>query len=184
MNRRLTLKTACGTTLFCLGLMIGCEGGSGRIEGAELALPMDENSPSYLDRVSSMEAVPENDALRGLLMLIDGKDDCENFRQRVEKLRARRIIPPSWNCQADRPITKGRLAYMLYQACGIRGGATLTLAGPSRRYCLKELQYQGFMSSGMTNTEVTGLEFVAALTRCDTFLQTGELPELISSTGE
>jgi hypothetical protein len=77
--------------------------------------------------------------------------------------------------EADRPITKGRVAYMTYQACGFKGGLTLLLTGPSQRYCLKELQYKGLMSHGVTYNTVTGMEYLAILGRIDEFRQTGDV---------
>jgi hypothetical protein len=164
-------------------LTAGC-GQAGQVLPAQADLPKEEASPAFLDRVASMPTVTENDALRGLLMLLDGKDPSEGFAQRVEALKARRIVDPQWDFVADRPITKGRLAYMLYQACKVPGGLTLTLTGPSERYCLKELQFIGMMSSGVTYAEVTGLEFVAAVTRADTYVQTGELPDIMASSSQ
>ena len=164
-------------------LAAGC-GQGGQVRPAQAELPGQETSPAFLDRVASTPTVTENDALRGVLMLLDGKDDSESFAQRAEALKARRIVDPAWDFAADRAMTKGRLAYMLYLACKVPGGLTLTLTGPSQRYCLRELQFIGMMSSGATYADVTGLEFVAAITRADTYIQTGELPDLMLTAGQ
>ena len=169
--------------LACGAGVAGCGVQAGYVAGGNVKLPEGEGSPGYLDRVSSQETISENDAMRGILLLLDGEDKTETFQRRIDALRKRGIVDPSWDFAADRPVTKGKLAYMLYQTCRMDGGLTLTLFGPSERYCLRELQYQGVISSGVFYTPVTGLEFVAILTRADTYMQTSEIPSLIKSAG-
>jgi len=164
--------------------LAGCSTGPMRVVGAEASLPAKEASPGFLDRVAAGPNVSENDAMRGLMMLLDGQDTAETFGQRVEKLLGRDVIDSTWDYDAARPITRGKLAYMIYQACGTPGGVMLTLTGPSQRYCLRELQYQGMMGPGTQAGAVTGMEFVAVLNRADTYMRTGEVPEIISASGE
>jgi len=161
--------TALALAAFCAGCA-----GAGHIVGAAAALAPQDNSAEFLDAVSSRSTVSENQALMGILLLTDGKDDCRTFQQRVSVLAERKIVDGSWDFAAGRPITRGRLAYMLYRACRMRGGLILTLAGPSRRYCLRELQYQGLMADGLPDGNVTGMEFVAVLARADKYIRTGE----------
>ena len=70
---------------------------------------------------------------------------------------------------------------MIYTACKIRGGVVLMLTGPSQRYCLRELQYLHMMAGGSFYEKVTGMEFVAVLSRGDIFLRTGELPDIMEA---
>ncbi len=168
-------------SLACLAALAGCSKPSLSIASPQAVLPAGENSAKYLDRISSQTRVSQNDAMRGILLLTDGKDECQTFQQRVETLTQRKIVPARWPYQADSPITRGKLAYMLYQACKVSGGVILTLAGPSQRYCLRELQYQGFLSDGAVYGQVTGMEFVAALSRADSFLETGQVPEVLAT---
>ena len=76
------------------------------------------------------------------------------------------------------------VAYMIHQACRAPRGVVLTLTGPSQRYCLRELQYLGMMSQGFPTTTVTGMEFVAVLTRAEEYRRTGKLPEVMSGRQE
>lgn len=142
-------------------------------------LPAGEGSAAFLDRVGDEKAVSENDAMRGLLMLLDGRDRAKGFSQRVKSLVERNVACSRWSFDADRPITKGKLAYMIYKACHVTGGVTLTVFGPSQWYCLKELQYQGFMQSGAVYAPVTGMQYIAALSRADHYIQTGKIPEVL-----
>jgi hypothetical protein len=160
----------------------GCS--SGRIVSGQASLPKDETSAAFLDRAASQRDVTEDDALRGMILLLEEKDDCADFQARVKKLSERGIVWPQWDFVADRPITKGRLAYMVCQACKVQGGLTFTLLGPSERYCLRELQYQKFMVGGLLNTPVSGMEFVAILGRADEYMRTGRVPEVLRSASE
>ena len=153
----------------------GC--GSGLVANEEAALVANENSAAFLDRISSQVSVSENDAMRGLVILLDGDDGFQTFGQRAVALRGRQIIGADWNVDASASITRGRLAYMIYQATKIPGGVILTLTGPSERYCLRELQYRGLMGEGSVFTPVTGMEFVGVLGSADTYMRTGEVPD-------
>lgn len=150
--------------------------------GADAKLPEDDGSPAFIDRISSETLVSEDNAMRGVLMLLDEQDAAKNFRERVDKLLARKVIDRTWSYDAARPITRGKVAYMIYQACGISGGVVLQLTGPSQRYCLRELQYLGIMPAGSILSKVSGMEFQAVLARADALLQTGEVPEVLKLT--
>ncbi len=156
----------------------GCaHSGEPRIDKPEATLPEAESSPGFLDRMSSTPTVTQNDAMRGLLFLLQEKDPAGNFAQRVEMLHGKEIIPGGWTYNANKPLNRGQLAYMIYQACGIDGGIILHLTGPSCRYCLRELQYQRIMAEGLANTSVTGMEFIAVLGRAGAYMEYGRVPD-------
>jgi hypothetical protein len=158
--------------------LAGCGAGPGTLTGGGAKLVENENSAAFLDRISSQVNVSENDAMRGVLLVLDGKDQAATFEQRVETLRKRKIVAERWDCDAARPLTRGKLAYMVYQACKVPGGVILRLTGPSRRYCLRELQYREMMGDGFLMSPVSGMEYVAVLTRADVYRRTGEIPDI------
>jgi len=167
------------------GLVGGCaQPGELNITGAEAKLTEGESSPAFFDRMTSQKTVSENDAMRGMLFLLDGEDKAETFRQRVETLTERGVVAASWHHRAERPLTRGKLAFMVYQACKVRGGVILTLSGPTRYYCLRELQYQGMMGKGMMWSNVTGMEYQGAIGLADEYLQNRELPDYQSTNRE
>lgn len=165
----------------------GCAAPAGQIAGAETKLPADQTQPAFLDRVAEQGTVTENDATAGVLMVL-GEDASGAFSSRIQRLRELKAVDDSWSFDAARPLTKGRLAYMVYQVCrhqapmGMRGGLILELTGPSQRYCLKELQFRGIMSPGLPYTPVAGMEFVAVLNRAEVFRRTGEIPGVLLRT--
>lgn len=154
----------------------------GRLAGPEAQLPAGEQSPEFLDRLSSQKAVSENDAMRGILMLVHGKDEQAAFEQRVSQMRSLKCVDATWDFDANRPITRGKLAYMVYQAVHVQGGVILILTGPSQRYCVRELHFQGIMASDIAATQISGGEFVAILGRADAYKNKGEVPEILRTT--
>lgn len=159
--------------------ILGCEQQPLKIIAKQSAkpLPMGEESDGFLDRISSQDNVTENDAMRGVLMLINGEDTAKSFAERTRLLAEKNIVSRNWTFSGDRPITRGKLAYIIYQACEMGGGVILAVTGPSQRYCLRELQFQKMMSkSGSFYSNVSGMEFVAVLGRADVFKRTGKVP--------
>jgi len=162
-----------------LGGVLGCGGMQTRIADPLATLPANEDSAAFLDRLSAQPNVSENDAFRGVLLLLNGQDSTETFRQRVETLLDGKLIAPEWGYEAFRPITRGKVAYMIYQACRLPGGVMLRLIGPTQRYCLRELQYRQMMTAGLPYTPVTGMEFIAVLSRADICIRTGKVPDML-----
>ena len=161
-----------------VGGLAGCGAGGGGVTGGGAKLLENENSAAFLDRLSSQVNVSENDATRGILFILEGKDQAATFQQRVEILRKKKIVAERWNCDAARPITRGKLAYMVYQACEVPGGVILWVAGPNQRYCLRELQYRKMMGEGFPASPVSGMEYVAVLTRADAYRRSGKIPDV------
>ena len=165
-----------------VGLLMGCSGSGNGIANPDSTLAVNEDSAAFLDRISSQDKVSENDAMRGILLLLDGKDTVRTFKQRVEILLDRKIVDAKWGHDASRTLTRGKLAYMIYQATKIPGGVMLWLTGPSQRYCLRELQYRKIMTKGSFFVRVTGMEFVGVLGRADICIRTGKIPDMVGET--
>ncbi len=163
--------------------LVGCEQVGVITSGGE-ALPAGEDSAAFFNRISSEKVVTENDAMRGMLYLLDGQDDTGTFEQRVNQLQEKGILGKTWSFDAARPLTKGKLAFMVYQATKIPGGVMLMLTGPTQRYCLRELQYRGLMSEGAFYNNVTGLEFIAVMSRADEYIQEGKVSETMNPGSE
>jgi len=169
--------------LVLIGSLVGCGAPGGvQVAAGGKELPAAEDSAEFIDRVSSQSSVSENDAARGILLLMDGKDTAPNFQKRVEVLTARRVVDSRWDFQPARPITKGKFAYMICQAGGVPGGVMMSVLGPTRRYCLRELQFRDVMVQGSIFTPVTGLEYISVLTRADVYKRTGKFPRPTGNT--
>ena len=136
-------KLLLGVTLAAFGA--GC---SHTVMAPEAKLVADESSPGFVDRMASQSTVNENDAMRGILLLLDGEDTAKTFRDRVDTLMQRGIADDTWDYDAHEAITKGKLAYMVYRACKLNGGVVLTLTGPSHALLSSRDAVQGLHGHG------------------------------------
>ena len=143
------------------------------IAGGDSHLIEGECSAAYLDRISTDQLVTQNDAFRGILLLLDGEDRYDDFASRVKALESRGVVSRDWQFGAQEPLTRGKMAYIIYRACEIKGALTLRIFGPSQRYCLKELQYRQIILKSSLSDHITGLEYVAVLGRADCYIRLG-----------
>ncbi len=168
---------AAAAALICA--LSGCRQGPRPIAGADSPLPGGEASAEFIDRVEGQVNVNQNDAFRGVLLLLESKDESKGFGERARKLIDRGIVPDSWELDALKPLRREQLAYMICKGVKADGGVWHSLYGHTLRYCLQEMQHQGFIVQGLGNTPVSGSEFVAVLARADAYLQQGEIPEAL-----
>ena len=161
--------------LLAAALLAGC--GQGTITNGQARLVAGESSAGFLDRMADEQMVMQNDAMRGMVMLIDGEDTFNTFQDRVSYLQGLSVVPTSWNLDASGFLTRGQLAYMTYVASEMSGGVWLTVAGPSQRYCLREMQYRGVMGKGSLLASVSGLEYIGTLGRVAVYKEAGEVPD-------
>lgn len=99
-----------------------------------------------------------------ILLLVHGQDTYDNFAQRRDALVSEGFMSAAWKLEAEEPVTKGTLAYMLCRALDIKGGLLLHLA-PCRRYAYREAVYQDLMVRGGDNEPLTGPEVVGIMSR-------------------
>ena len=108
---------------------------------------------------------------KAVALLSRGQFDLRDAAAARDYLVGSKIARSGWPTAADAPLTKGRLAYMVCQALGIKGGVTMRLFGPSQRYCLAECQYLELMTGGADYEHVTGGELVSVIDRADQYRQ-------------
>jgi len=99
-----------------------------------------------------------------VLLLAQGEDRYVNFEQRLAGLEVKGLARADWRLQAEEPVTKGTLAYMLCRTLDIKGGVLMHLL-PSRRYAYREAIYYELMERGSEYEPLTGPEAVGVLGR-------------------
>ena len=115
-------------------------------------------------RLSSQKWCSNDEACSMVLLLIDGEDRYQNFDDRLIALDAKGVADASWGIEADKPVTKGTLAYMLCRTLGLKGGVMLRLI-PSRRYAYREALNYGLIAKGSQGEPLTGPEAVGIIGR-------------------
>ncbi len=112
------------------------------------------------------------DACKALVVLMGVEDQYIDLGSQIAFLRNENLLPKIFEKEFDptKPLRKGLTAYMFCKALDIKGGVLLRLLGMSERYTLKELVYQGMMSSGNVKDIVSGEELVSILNRASDFM--------------
>src|SRR6185436_1276892 len=102
-----------------------------------------EKQLDFWHTVATRPLVSNDEALHGLLLYVNGKDDAGNYADRVAKLKSMHLLPASFNQPADQALQRGTLAVPLAKYLKVRGGLTMHLAADSPRYATRELEYRG-----------------------------------------
>ena len=125
----------------------------GAVDSANLAYDLNQKTWCSNDEAFSM-----------VLMLVTGEDHCKDFNERFIELGVKGLIDTSWKLQADEPVTKGVLAYMLCRKLDLDIGVMMRLL-PTRRYAYREAVYHGLMTLGSADEPLTGPEVVGIMSR-------------------
>jgi len=121
----------------------------------------------YLAGLLRQRIVFRYDALKALVVLMDVDEEYIDLNAQVAYAQAQGFLPKHKAKAFDpmQPLRRGEAAYLFHRALGIKGGLALHLLGPTERYALKELAFQGFLSGGRVNDLVSGEEFVQLVTQ-------------------
>lgn len=100
-----------------------------------------------------------------------------DLEELADQLAAEGIISEDWTVNESEPLTTGKISFMVYQACDMRGGLWLHLFGPTERYCYKEAVYQEVVRPGSLHRYVSGIALLDIVSQCSVYedLQSGEL---------
>jgi len=133
-----------------------------------------DTDAEFFMALSYKQVAMMDDGYKAVALLSRGQFDLRDAAAARDYLVGSKIARSGWPATADAPLTKGRLAYMVCQALGIKGGVTMRLFGPSQRYCLAECQYLELMTGGAEYEHVTGGELVSVIDRADQYRQSKE----------
>ncbi len=111
------------------------------------------------------------DAAKLIVILMGVDEEYIDLNSQVQYLQEEGFLPKRFRDGFDpmEPLRKGVAAYMFYKALDVKGGIALYLFGPSERYTLRELAFQGYMSPGHANDLVSGEELVQIMTRAASY---------------
>jgi len=125
---------------------------------------MTHDSAELAYQLSQTTWCSNNEACSMVLFFVEGDDNYQSFDQRLVALDVKGMVDASWDLEADQPVAKGTLAYMLYHALDMKGGLMMYLF-PSRRYAYREAVNSGFMTMGSEYEPLTGPEVVGIMGR-------------------
>lgn len=121
----------------------------------------------YLAGLIRQRIVFRYDALKAIVVLRGVDEEYIDLNAQVAYAQAQGFLPKRKAKTFDpmQPLRRGEAAYLFHQALGIKGGVALYLLGPTERYALKELVFQGLLSGGRVNDLLSGDEFVQFVTQ-------------------
>jgi len=121
----------------------------------------------YFMHLSQRRIAFRYDGMKAIVILMGVDDEYLNLDAQVAYLRQEGFLPSRFRktFDATQPLRKGLTAYMFRQALGIRGGIALHLFGPSERFALSELGFQGIMAPGNVNDLVSGIDLVQIMSQ-------------------
>lgn len=107
------------------------------------------------------------DAMMGILIVLGLDEEYISLDEQVAFFQREGLVPSRYRESFDpmKPLRRGLAAYMFREALEIRGGIALHLLGSSERYAMKELGFQGLMSSGLVNDLINGQELIQTITQ-------------------
>ncbi len=108
-----------------------------------------------------------DEAFHAMLLFIDGKDSAPDYAHRVDFLKMRGILPASFNQPGEVAVRRGIFAVAIVKGLDIGGGVVMHALGPSPRYSLRELQYNGLFPESSENQSFSGSDFVAIIGRME-----------------
>ncbi len=173
------MRAAAVTLVVGMMFAAGCASTPAANEGVASSPPVD---PARLDDADFVHeylvrrpTVTVDEAYRAMLILADGKDDAKTAEQRRAVLEQRQITRPAWKLDAEQPIDKGSVAYMVCRILRIEGGVNRVIFGSwgpgDRRYALRELVYRRMMADAPAYRYITGAELAALLREADQYMQ-------------
>ena len=96
-------------------------------------------------------------------LALDTEAGKTSFDQQARALIDMKIIRSKWTRNPKARLTRGRAAYIICRTCGIRGGLTMCILGPSQRYAFRECRHLGVWSGGNQRDYMTGGELLGVL---------------------
>jgi len=140
------------------------------------------------------------DACRAISCFTDVDEKNLAFDELMSALKERGIIGKRWMHKAEKPLTRGEIAYMNCKVLKIKGGLTMRVIdttkhfarfvceklnikdslpvpdfGMYKRYAYLESQYMGTMPAGNKKKYVTGHDLLASMYRIEQYIKAEEI---------
>jgi hypothetical protein len=159
--RLLLMSVGLGTAL-----LAGCGlGARTTIESpAASQFPGEADSLDFWDSLETQSVTTNDDALHGLLLLVDTQPQPANWEERVAAARELDWIPADQ--EPPPPLESAQMGFVAVCVCHIldvQGGLSLRLWGRIPRYCTRELVHMGLIPGITEHEALTGAEFTALL---------------------
>ncbi len=137
--------------------------------------PQKEKRTDAVRRIYEKDRAGTGDALRLMMSLAKDEPVEGEFDALRKQAVDQGLLDGAWELAEAAPVRKGTVAFMLVKALGIKGGLTMSLFGPTRRYAFRECVYLKLISGGTPGEFMTGRELIDVLSAAERFRQAGNL---------
>jgi len=126
---------------------------------------------NFWHELATRHLTSNDEALHGLLLYADGRDDANTYDKRVATLKSRGLLPASFSEPADDAIRRGDLAVAIVNLLEIKGGWVMHVFGAMPRYACRELVYADIYPPSSPQQTFSGAEFVGVIGKLDDYQQ-------------
>ena len=128
-----------------------------------------DDQMEFWHELADKRMTSNDDAFRGLLLYMDGKDEATSYEDRVADLRSRKMLPKGFSEPADLAVSRGTLAVAITRLISLKGGVGMRLLGPTPRYAVRELMFVGVYPTSSPNQTFSGAEYVGIIGRVEDY---------------
>ena len=136
---------------------------------AQFGGPGEDAQMEFWHRLNDAHIACNDDAFHAILLYLDGKDDYNDYKPRLDAMKARGLLPGSFNAPATESVERGTVAVVLVKALQIKGGLMMHLTNASPRYAVRELCYEGIYPPSTPNQTFSGSELVGIIGRVEDY---------------
>jgi len=129
--------------------------------------PLQPDDIIYITEMSFRKVTYGYDLCKIIVILKGVENHYIGLDAQVAYLKEQNFLPKNAQDTFDpmKPLRRGLTAYVLRKVLNVRGGIFPRLFKGSERYALKEMTYEGVMSSGNIHEIISGDELSATITR-------------------
>ena len=132
-------------------------------KSAVVQWPTSDDSLDFWDTLESQSVTTNDDALHGLLLLVQESPPPADWNQRLEAAQRRGWLKTDIKLQAEESARVGMIAVCICHILDVQGGLSMRLMGKIPRYSTRELVHMGLLPGITENEALTGSEFLALI---------------------
>ena len=132
-------------------------------QSAVVQWPSSNDSLDFWDTLESQSVTTNDDALHGLLLLVQAEPEPANWDERVAAAQRRGWLSSATTLKANESARVGTIAVCICHILDVQGGLSMRLFGKIPRYSTRELVHMGLLPGITENEALTGSEFLALI---------------------
>jgi hypothetical protein len=130
---------------------------------ASTQFPTDADSLDFWDTLEVQPVTTNDDALHGLLLLVQQDPIAETWESRLSAARSRGWIGEKTTLEPNESAQMGMIAVCLCHILDVQGGLSMRMFGRIPRYSTRELVHIGLIPGITEHEALSGAEFIALL---------------------